>query len=129
MITPPHPLFRYCGLAALLAVASVSPAAVLAQTAPVAAERKVITPDDFRRVLTSNLWTWERANNGPAELRFSLDGTARHPNFVLKYRIKNLREVEIGSSKGKATLTFAEDYMSYEGRDFVKQRPIHGRRK
>lgn len=129
MKLPTTRAFRGCLLGLGLTVMISKPVLVSAQSTSEDTERKVITNEDFRKVLVAHIWTWERSGAGPSELKFLADGTARHTNFVLKYQIKNLHEVEIGTSKGKAKLTFDPTYKTWEGIDFDGGRPIHGKRK
>lgn len=114
-------------LSALIAFAT--PLILAAPSNLAAADEKILTTDDFRKLLVAHTWTWERAEAGPGEFKFLADGTLRHPNFVTRYKIKSLREVVIGTAKSKATMTFDPTYRTWDGLDFDGMRPVHGRRK
>ena len=93
---------------------------------------RVGTTEHFRQLLINTKWAWQNVQAGvpDRECVFMEDGTFRHPNFIAKFKIKDLHIVEIhrqGEKKGKAVLTFNESYSVFEAIDFNDKR-ITGKR-
>ncbi len=112
-------------------VAGLLITAALAELPPVM-PKKISTTADFRQLLLTTKWSWRNpvGNVPDRECVFMPDGTFRHPHFVAKFTIKDINTVELSKPKEKspAILTFAADYMSFEGLDFDKERRVSGKR-
>ena len=85
---------------------------------------RVGTTEQFRQLLLATKWSWRNVQAGvpDRECVFMEDGTFRHPNFVAKFKIKDLHVVELTRKGGKAVLTFNESYTSFEAIDFNQKR-------
>ena len=90
----------------------------------------VRTTADFRELLLASEWMWVnvRANVPERACVFAKDGTFRHPNFVAKYEIKDIRTVELTKKGGRAILNFDPTYTTFDAIDFDQKR-ITGHRK
>lgn len=88
------------------------------------APSRVGTTEHFRQLLLATKWSWRNVKAGvpDRECVFMDDGTFRHPNFVAKFKIKDIHVVELIRKGGKATLTFDETYTRFEAIDFNKLR-------
>lgn len=91
---------------------------------------KVSTTEDFRQLLLSTKWMWKNvsANVPDRECVFMPDGTFRHPHFVAKFLIKDIKTVDLIRKEGIATLVFDPTYTKFEALDFDKKRRITGYR-
>lgn len=85
---------------------------------------RVGTTEHFRQLLLATKWSWRNVQAGvpDRECVFMEDGSFRHPNFVAKFKIKDLHVVELIRKGGKAVLTFDESYTRFEAIDFNKKR-------
>lgn len=85
---------------------------------------RVGTTEHFRQLLLATKWSWRNVQAGvpDRECIFMDDGTFRHPNFVAKFKIKDMHVVELIRKGGKAVLTFDESYTRFEAIDFNKKR-------
>jgi len=85
---------------------------------------RVSTTEHFRQLLLATKWSWRNVQAGvpDRECVFMEDGTFRHPNFVAKFKIKDMHVVELTRKGGKAVLTFNEGYTSFEAIDFNQKR-------
>ncbi len=85
---------------------------------------RVGTTEQFRQLLLATKWSWRNVQAGvpDRECVFMEDGTFRHPNFVAKFKIKDLHVVELIRKGGKAVLMFNESYTSFEAIDFNQKR-------
>jgi hypothetical protein len=92
---------------------------------------KVSTTEDFRQLLLSTRWMWKNvsANVPDRECVFMPDGTFRHPHFVAKFVIKDIKTVDLVNKNGIATLTFDPTYTKFDALDFGGKRGITGYRK
>lgn len=88
------------------------------------APSRVGTTEHFRQLLLATKWSWRNVKAGvpDRECVFMDDGTFRHPNFVAKFKIKDIHVVELIRKGSKATLTFDETYTRFEAIDFNKLR-------
>ncbi len=113
----------------LLVFILLSPLLVCAGNPPEVPGR-VGTTADFRQLLLATKWMWKNVRAGvpDRECVFMDDDTFRHPNFVAKFKIKDIHVVELIRKGGKAVLTFNASYTSFEAIDFNDQR-ITGSRK
>lgn len=91
---------------------------------------KVSTTEDFRQLLLSSKWMWKNvsANVPDRECVFMPDGTFRHPHFVAKFLIKDIKTVDLVRKDGIATLVFDATYTKFEALDFDHKRRITGYR-
>jgi hypothetical protein len=85
---------------------------------------RVGTTEHFRQLLLATKWSWRNVQAGvpDRECVFMEDGSVRHPNYVAKFKIKDLHVVELIRKGGKAVLTFDESYTRFEAIDFNKKR-------
>lgn len=85
---------------------------------------RVGTTEQFRQLLLATKWSWRNVQAGvpDRECVFMEDGSFRHPNFVAKFKIKDLHVVELIRKGSKAVLTFDESYTRFEAIDFNKKR-------
>ena len=90
--------------------------------------KKIITVEDFRKLLLGSRWTWERAGSPTAEMKFDAQGRMIHDRFITKYTIENTRVVTLRSdADAKVRMQFSEDHTTWEGVDFDGKRPVKGR--
>ena len=90
---------------------------------------RIGTTEHLRQLLINTKWAWQNVQAGvpDRECVFMEDGTFRHPNFIAKYKIKDLHVVELIRKGGKAVLTFNDSYSAFEAIDFNDKR-ITGKR-
>ncbi len=100
----------------------IAPLFTLAATPEI--PERVGTTEHFRQLLLATKWSWRNVQAGvpDRECVFMEDGSFRHPNFVAKFKIKDLHVVELIRKGGKAVLTFDEGYTRFEAIDFNKKR-------
>ena len=89
---------------------------------------------DLKSALLATPWTWVLPDGNKTTIRFFPDGVARSSRpFAARYTITGLRTVslemlskEFRDMKGKAVLTFSDDFKSYRGIHFDQARVITG---
>jgi hypothetical protein len=95
---------------------------------------KIGTTAELRELLLANKWSWRNVSAGvpDRECVFMPDGTFRHPHFTARFKIKDIKTVELNRKKDgkaeRAVMNFNPDYMSFEVLDFDKARRITGQR-
>ena len=111
----------------LLSLIACIPTLLRAEESKVPAH--VGTVAQLRELLLATKWSWINVQAGVPEREcvFMDDDTFRHPNFVAKFKIKDMRIVELVRKGGKAVLTFNTDYTAFEAIDFNNKR-ITGKR-
>ena len=115
-------------IAALLAtgISRVSAQDTAAKPATNPPAPKILTHDDFKRLLCSQTWTWERPNEKPEVVSFAPNGNATNNTWVARYSIKSPTEVILQIKDKTARLKFSDDYATFTGIDFNKATPVSG---
>lgn len=81
-------------------------------------------PAEARR-LTRNIWTWE-TKMGKSQIKFEMDGTAKHSNFVGKYVFQADNIIQVETDKEKIVLTFDWTKGEYTGYGPILKQKITG---
>ena len=94
-----------------------------------AAEPSVKPKHNLRSAVLATPWTWEHPTAGKTILRFYQDGIARNTRpWQARWEATGLKTltIDMPGQKGKATLTFTDDFTSFQAIHFDQATVFRG---